>query len=117
MSIHLTAAEQQLESAIRQAGAKLLEYWPGGTSASGLDVKKKADGSVVTSADFASNEIVVQALRASFPQDGILSEEFPPDDLLKSKSRIWIIDPLDGTQSFVDGNDDFSVLVALTIDA
>ncbi len=116
MGIKFNAGEQDLEAAIRRAGAKLLEHWPGAETRGELDIQKKSDGSVVTSADFASNEILVAALKKNFPKDGILSEEIPAGDELKKKSRVWIIDPLDGTQSFVDGNDDFSILVALTVD-
>ncbi len=117
VGLSLSTEETALEAAIRAAGKVLLQYWPGGrrSEEQDLGVQKKDDGSVVTQADFSSNEIVVSALRRLYSADGILSEELPLDEELKQKSRIWIIDPLDGTQSFVDGNDDFSILVALTV--
>lgn len=100
------------------AGLKLLEFWPGSsrrTRGAGLSIQKKQDGSLVTNADFASNELLCTRIHALFPQDGILSEEEPRDPQLGSKERVWIIDPLDGTQSFIDGNDDFGVLLALAV--
>ena len=110
-------SEKALEQAIREAGRTLLSYWHGGqASESSLGIQAKSDGSFVTKADYASNEILVHALRSEFAHDGILSEELPMDEALANASRIWIIDPLDGTKSFIDGKDDFSVLVALTVD-
>lgn len=118
MHLKLTEAESEIEKAMRQAGSALLSYWRiDEKSGSTLGVEKKPDGSFVTKADFASNEILVSALTKQFPSDGILSEEIPMDSHLQSLKRVWIIDPLDGTQSFIHGNDDFSILVALTVDS
>lgn len=107
--------EQRLEQFVRQAGAKLLEYWPGSLRSlgrEGLAIRQKSDGSFVTRADLDSNQILTQSLAELFPDDGILSEESPIDPDLQTKERIWIVDPLDGTQTFIDGNDDFAVLLA-----
>ncbi len=115
----ITVAEEvALSKVIRRAGATLLEFWPGGASLERrreLATETKADGSFVTQADFSSNEILLCGLRDLFPSDGILSEEVPPSPELPATNRLWIVDPLDGTQSFVNGNDDFSVLVALCV--
>ncbi|MCO6430111.1 MAG: 3'(2'),5'-bisphosphate nucleotidase CysQ [Deltaproteobacteria bacterium] len=106
-----------LEELARTAGAKLLEYWPGNPQHNGsLAVTDKADGSPVTAADLASNSIIIEGLRKLFPDFGILSEEIPDRGDLESKNCVWIIDPLDGTRSFVKGYDDFSVLMGLTIE-
>ena len=102
-----------LEKVIREAGALLRSYWPGRESKDGLDIEKKQDGSLVTKADFASNEIIIAGLQRIFPEDGILSEEIPASPDLAEKKRVWVLDPLDGTKSFVDGEDDFSILVGL----
>src|SRR5690606_19636336 len=83
------------------------------TRGAGLTIHKKQDGSLVTDADYASNELICTRIRSLFPGDGILSEEEPRDPQLANRERVWIIDPLDGTQSFIDGNDDFGVLLAL----
>lgn len=105
----------ELEKTIRLAGETLMSFWPGGEAQAKLERETKADGSLVTSADFASNEIIVGKLRELFPEDGILSEEIPPTPELEQAERLWIIDPLDGTQSFSDGNSDFSILVGLSV--
>jgi myo-inositol-1(or 4)-monophosphatase len=96
----------------------LLSLWPGTPGCTEkLDTQAKSDGSVVTQADLRSNQILIEALQKLFPNDSILSEESPftIEDLNRSR-RTWVIDPLDGTRSFVDGEDDFSVLVALCAD-
>jgi 3'-phosphoadenosine 5'-phosphosulfate (PAPS) 3'-phosphatase len=108
----------ELEKTIRQAGQLLMNYWPGkgstGTyNTKNLDIQAKKDGSFVTEADFKSNEILMSALKKLFPNDGILSEEIPADQDLHSYNRVWVVDPLDGTKSFIDGQDDFSILVGL----
>jgi len=66
--------------------------------------------------DRRANELILAALRKWRPQDGILSEESPdgPDRL--ARSRVWIVDPLDGTREYVAGRDDWAVHVALAVD-
>ena len=53
---------------------------------------------------------------AQRPDDGLLSEERKDTDARLSKSRVWIIDPLDGTREYGEGRDDWAVHVALAID-
>ena len=80
-----------------------------------LKIEEKPDGSFVTEADYASNEIIVSKLKEIFPNDGILSEELPRDPELVEKERLWILDPLDGTTSFIQKKDDFSILLAFSV--
>lgn len=105
----------ELVVAVRQAGHLLLSLWPGGRGErDNLSLQSKADGSYVTQADLLSNEMLIDTIVRLFPKDAILSEESPvcARDLTQSR-RTWVIDPLDGTRSFVEGCDDFSVLVSL----
>jgi fructose-1,6-bisphosphatase/inositol monophosphatase family enzyme len=106
------AQRAELESAIIHAGHEILGFWPGG-QARPMQVKRKVDGSLVTDADLASNRIIIKALERIFPEDAIFSEELPPSPSPIIKKRIWFIDPLDGTKSFVEGGEGFSILVAL----
>jgi histidinol-phosphatase len=75
----------------------------------------KADGSVVTAADRAAETAIREVLGEARPQDAILGEEqgqsSGPD-----ASRRWIIDPIDGTALFVDGDDRWLVLLGLEED-
>ncbi|GIF22513.1 histidinol-phosphatase [Paractinoplanes tereljensis] len=75
----------------------------------------KADGSVVTAADRATETAIRDVLTAARPHDAILGEEHGassgPDT-----SRRWIIDPIDGTALFVAGDDRWLILTALEED-
>lgn len=105
-----------VENLTREAGATLLSFWRSGESSGGhLTITAKPDGSNVTNADIASNEMLVTGLRGLFPGDRILSEEITPEADIDSAERVWIIDPLDGTQSFIEGRDDFAVLLSLAV--
>lgn len=107
--------KQELIDVVRRAGACLLELWPGAHGSTAmLAVQEKSDGSLVSVADMRSNEILIEAISRLYPGDAILSEEIPAEPAKLSRaSRVWIVDPLDGTSSFVHGRDDFSVLVGL----
>ena len=72
------------------------------------DIGKAGDG--------AANELLVAELRRQRPQDGLLSEEMKCDGARLSKSRVWIIDPVDGTREYGEGRTDWAVHVALAID-
>ena len=66
--------------------------------------------------DQTANEFLVQALREHRPEDGLLSEESKDTDERLSKSRVWIVDPVDGTREYGEGRSDWAVHVALAID-
>ncbi len=76
-----------------------------------LVVEAKADGSPVTIADRGAEEQLRKTLAAAFPADGILGEEL--GETTGTSGRRWIIDPIDGTQSFIRGVPLWGVLVAL----
>lgn len=65
--------------------------------------------------DATANAFLVEALLALRPDDGLLSEERECDGARLSKSRVWIIDPLDGTREYGEGRDDWAVHVALAM--
>jgi 3'(2'), 5'-bisphosphate nucleotidase len=96
----------------REAGAAILEHYEGP-----LDIQQKTgadDREPVTQADKIANEIIVARLRQEFPDDGILAEESIDTSHRLDKARVWMIDPLDGTTGFIDGNGDFAVQIGLT---
>lgn len=71
----------------------------------------------VTIADREASRLIVDGLEAAFAHDFVLSEE-EPDDIERrlASSRVWIVDPLDGTAGFVKKDGDFSVQIGLAID-
>ncbi len=66
--------------------------------------------------DAQANIYLMQAIRDARPHDGLLSEESTCDGTRLSKSRVWIIDPVDGTREYGEGRTDWAVHVALAID-
>jgi 3'(2'), 5'-bisphosphate nucleotidase len=99
----------------REAGAAILELYEGP-----LDIEQKAsadDQEPVTQADKLANEIIVERLRQEFPDDGILAEESVDTSRRLDKTRVWMIDPLDGTAGFIEGDGDFAVQIGLTENA
>jgi histidinol-phosphatase len=78
---------------------------------SNLTVETKADGSPVTAADRAAEQAARDWVRRYFPEDGILGEEFGEERA--GAQRRWVIDPIDGTKSFVRGAPLWGSLVAL----
>lgn len=74
----------------------------------------KGDGSPVTAADQAASAAILSALAAHAPaSDLVVSEEAPPPPGTAGASRVWYVDPLDGTREFVAGIPEFCVMVGL----
>ena len=93
----------------RRAGAAAMAHY--GTA----EASSKQGGSPVTEADHAANAIIIQAIREAYPADAILSEESKDSpDRLKA-SRVWIVDPLDGTKEFLAQNGEFSIMIGLAL--
>lgn len=78
-----------------------------------LTIQIKSDGSPVTNADLAVNDILQKALLTEFPDDGWLSEESPDDAIRLQKNRVWILDPIDGTKPFIKNLPQFTIALAL----
>ena len=98
----------------RAAGAAILEHYEGP-----LNIAQKHsehDAEPVTQADTIANDLIVGHLKREFPDDGILAEESIDTKRRLEKSRVWMVDPLDGTNGFIDGNGDFAVQIGLTVD-
>lgn len=66
--------------------------------------------------DETANQFLCHALRHQRPDDGLLSEESKDTNERLSKSRVWIVDPVDGTREYGEERSDWAVHVALCID-
>jgi 3'(2'), 5'-bisphosphate nucleotidase len=66
--------------------------------------------------DQVANQFLVHALRAARPGDGLLSEESKDTDERLAKSRVWIVDPVDGTREYGEERADWAVHVGLAVD-
>ena len=78
---------------------------------SALEIERKVDGSPVTIADRTAEQAARDWVRRRFPDDGVLGEELGEERV--GARRRWIIDPIDGTKSFVRGVPLWGSLVAL----
>ena len=108
--------ENELETACRLAhvsGKLILEHYSREIIA---EEKLGVDNfyEPVTIADKEASEIIVSGLEEAFPGDAVLSEEEKDDASHRlSRSRTWIIDPIDGTAGFVKKDGDFGVQIGL----
>ena len=80
----------------------------------GLEVRLKADLSMVTQADTAIEGMVREQLAVAFPEDRVLGEEEGGE--AGERGRVWIVDPIDGTSNFVRGVPAWGTLIALRQD-
>ncbi len=76
-----------------------------------LDIQHKGDDSPVTIADQKCERFIRDQLAVHFPDHSVLGEEYGHSD--KGSEWLWIIDPIDGTRSFISGMPLYSMLIAL----
>jgi inositol-phosphate phosphatase/L-galactose 1-phosphate phosphatase/histidinol-phosphatase len=77
-----------------------------------IRVDDKPDLSPVTAADRAAETAMRQLIAARFPDHGIIGEEFGQER--EDAEFVWVLDPIDGTKSFISGVPLFGTLIALT---
>jgi myo-inositol-1(or 4)-monophosphatase len=97
--------------AARMAGAILRRHYDEGT-----DSWEKSADNPVTLADLEADRAIAASLNEAFPEDAVLSEETIREDSRLEKSRVWIVDPMDGTKEFTKRIPEFAVSIALTED-
>jgi 3'-phosphoadenosine 5'-phosphosulfate (PAPS) 3'-phosphatase len=110
----MSAFQHELEFAIgvaAEAGVEIARLY----AAEAVRTYIKADESPVTDADLASDRIIRERIGATYPSDAILTEEGTDDQSRLNAERVWIVDPIDGTQQFVDRTGQFDVLIALVV--
>lgn len=105
---------QDAKDIARDAGKAILRIYQQGD----YERITKSDETPVTSADYASNDILTQSLSRLTPDIPIISEEMKPTSFSTRKnwSRYWLLDPLDGTQEFISRSGFFAVNIALVED-
>lgn len=92
---------------LRAAGTRTLDFY----ADAALAVDRKADDSPVTEADRQAEQLVRQRVQGEWGEDGLLGEEF--GTIEGSSGYSWIVDPIDGTKSFICGVPLYSTLLAL----
>ena len=94
--------------AARAAGTIIRGWYEGAYT-----VREKGHDSPVTEADVQANDAIRAAISAAFPADGWLSEETCDSEDRLRKTRVWVVDPLDGTKEFINHIPEFCVSIAL----
>lgn len=77
----------------------------------GIAIDAKSDASPVTEADRTAERVMRTLINKTFPDHGILGEEFGSENI--DAKYVWVLDPIDGTNSFVTGKPLFGILIAL----
>lgn len=101
-----TALLQAARDITAAAAATPLSYFRAGFS-----IERKADESPVTVADRETETVLRKAIAKRHPAHGILGEEFGGEHL--ERDIVWVVDPIDGTKSFISGSPLFGMLVAV----
>lgn len=105
--------QEELETAARaarEAGSIIMGLFKGK-----YDVQEKSRNNPVTSADLAANRKICDIIRGRFPRDGWLSEEDKDSSERLRATRVWVIDPIDGTKEFIEGVPQFAVSIGFVV--
>ncbi|MEO8494608.1 MAG: histidinol-phosphatase [Planctomycetota bacterium] len=107
MSDDLSARLMFAVEIARAAGALTLKFF----QQDSVQVERKGDDSPVTQADRQAESLMRERIAAAFPSDGIIGEEH--GEVAGTSGYQWILDPIDGTKSFIAGMPLYSVLVGV----
>ena len=104
-----------LDLVAAEAGEIAMRWFrPGEKTSARTDYKQ--GGSPVTEADFAVDKYLAERLQALFPEAAWLSEETVDSDARLTRETVLVVDPIDGTRGFTEGDTRWSVSVALVRD-
>ena len=100
----------QVRTLANEAGKHLARFYQ-----QDVTIQTKSDNTPVTEADLFVSQFLIEKLTALFPDIPVISEENCniPFEQRQTWHTYWLIDPLDGTQQFIDRTDQFSVLITL----
>ncbi len=103
--------EQNINSLIslaEEAGKIIMHYYR-----SDFEIIVKSDNSPATTADLKANELIVRELEKITSDIEIVSEENLKSQIQVKNNTFWLVDPLDGTRSFINGDHNFAVSIGL----
>lgn len=111
MSESFTGLAEALLPAVLAAGAETMRYFR-----SGIEAETKSDGSPVTLADQAAEDILLAALDRAAPGIPVIAEEAMAAGKTPAiGSSFFLVDPLDGTREFINGRNEFTINIGLVI--
>ena len=109
-SINLEKLRRYACGLVLEAGNRIMELYD-----DVFEISEKDDQTPLTSADIASNQIIMEGLQNVDPFFPVISEESRPAAFAERRNwqAYWLVDPLDGTKEFIKHNDEFTVNIAL----
>lgn len=105
----LIRLREAAESIATKGGASTLHYFK-----KSFNLEFKEDQSPVTEADREAEMIIRDAIKKKFPEHGLIGEEFGNEN--EDSDVVWVIDPIDGTQSFIHGIPIYTTLIGILIE-
>jgi myo-inositol-1(or 4)-monophosphatase len=96
---------------VREAGRLVMEFFR-----KPMDVVLKSPDQPLTQADLAADALLRERLLAARASYGWLSEETADSPVRLTRSHVWIVDPIDGTRSFIAGRPEFTISLGLAVD-
>ena len=79
-------------------------------------IEKSGPYDRVTTADFALSKFIVSLLHDRFTADKVISEEDTNHDTIAKTGRVWLVDPIDGTDNYIANDGQYSVMIGLVVD-
>jgi len=110
------SAEEVARECAEEATRILLDRFPGRAGGHRGETRRKGRGNFVTETDLAVESAVLERLGAEFPAHDVLSEEGSGPAAEAKRGWLWVVDPLDGTHNYSQGNPIFSFTIALCRD-
>jgi inositol-phosphate phosphatase/L-galactose 1-phosphate phosphatase/histidinol-phosphatase len=104
----VTAAHLALAETLADAAGEIIR----GYFRKKIDIEQKSDRTPVTIADRAAEKVMRRLIEIAFPLHGIVGEEFGTQNA--DADYVWVLDPIDGTKSFISGVPLFGTLIAMT---
>jgi histidinol-phosphatase len=108
MNRSLPELRKAAEEFARKGGDTTLNYFK-----QSFELEFKGDDSPVTNADREAEKVIRDLIRSRFPDHGIIGEEFGRER--EESDVVWILDPIDGTQSFIHGVPFYTTLIGIVV--
>jgi 3'(2'), 5'-bisphosphate nucleotidase len=100
--------DAEIARSVALAAAELLRDLCATGNCADADLKRRGDAE--------ANALIIDLIKAARPEDAILSEEAADDRSRCTASRVWVVDPLDGTREFGERREDWAVHIGLAVD-
>lgn len=108
MKISLQELQEAATEFARAGGTSTLNYFK-----KSFDLEFKSDNTPVTNADRNAEKIIREMIKSYYPEHGIIGEEFGREN--EDSDVVWVLDPIDGTQSFIHGIPFYTTLIGILV--